>query len=239
MSVLDVDDLTVGYRAGAAVRSVTLHVEAGELLTVLGPNGAGKTTLLKTIAGLLVPWEGTVAVDGRDVTRSLTEERARAGLLLVPEGRRLFRGLTTVENLRAGAFTGRDGMSIDDVLTLFPRLAERRTSHAGLLSGGEQQMLAIGRALRAGPRALLIDEPSLGLAPMIVDLVFAAFRELSARGIAIVLAEQNVHAATAVADRCVILDTGEMRFSGPCVTEADREQIRHAYSETIALGASA
>ena len=238
MSVLDVKELIVGYRAEPVVRSVTLNVEAGELLTVLGPNGAGKTTLLRATAGLLGLWEGSVSVDGLNLTRALTEERARAGLLLVPEGRRLFRSLTTVENLRAGAFTGRDGMSIDDVLTLFPRLAERRTSQAGLLSGGEQQMLAIGRALRAGPRVLLVDEPSLGLAPMIVESVFAAFRELTARGIAIVLAEQNVHAATAVADRCVILDAGETRFSGPCASDGDRERIRRAYSETVALGAA-
>jgi branched-chain amino acid transport system ATP-binding protein len=236
---LEVDGLVVGYKAEPVVRSVALSVAAHELLTVLGPNGAGKTTLLKTIAGLMSPWDGSISIDGRDVTRSVTEERARAGLLLVPEGRRLFRSLTTMENLQAGKFTGRDGMSIDDVLSLFPRLAERRGSQAGLLSGGEQQMLAIGRALRGGPSVLLVDEPSLGLAPMIVESVFTAFRELTARGIALVLAEQNLNAATAVADTCVILDGGQTRFSGPCATDADREQVLRAYSQTVALGPAA
>jgi ABC-type branched-subunit amino acid transport system ATPase component len=156
--------------------------------------------------------------------------------VLAPEGRRLFPGLTLDENLRAGSFTGRDGHSVEDVLTRFPPLAERRDSAAGKLSGGEQQMLAVGRALRGGPRVLLIDEPSLGLAPMMVRAVFDVFRDLAAEGTSIVVAEQNVAEATRVADRCLVLSEGRIVLSGPTTTPAEREQLQAAYANLLSIG---
>jgi branched-chain amino acid transport system ATP-binding protein len=238
VSALEVQDLVVAYRAEPVVREVSFAVEPGEIVAVLGPNGAGKTTLLKTIAGLVQPRSGAVRLDGRDLRRDRPEDRARHGLLLVPEGRRLFRGLTTVENLRSGSFNGRDGYGVEEVLELFPALAKRQTSRAGQLSGGEQQMLAIGRALCGDPRVLLVDEPSLGLAPLITASVFETFRELAGRGMAIVIAEQNVHAATEVADRCLVLATGTVTFAAPSRSPEERARVGAAYAETIDIAAA-
>jgi branched-chain amino acid transport system ATP-binding protein len=239
MSALDVAALVVGYRAEPVVREVSLSVDPGEIVSVLGPNGAGKTTLFKTIAGLVPPRSGAMRLGGEDVLRDAAESRARGGLLLVPEGRRLFGSLTVVDNLRTGAFSRREGFSIDEVLELFPRLAERRESRAHQLSGGEQQMLAIGRALCGGPTVLLLDEPSLGLAPRITEIVFATFRRLADRGLAVVVAEQNVHAALAVADRCLVLDRGSVVFEGATRTEEERARVQEAYAATVDIGATA
>jgi branched-chain amino acid transport system ATP-binding protein len=239
MSALEVSDLVVGYRAEPVVREVGLTVDPGEIVSVLGPNGAGKTTLFKTIAGLVSPRSGAVRLDGEDVLRDAAESRARGGLLLVPEGRRLFGSLTVVDNLRTGAFSLREGFSIDEVLELFPRLAERRESRAHQLSGGEQQMLAIGRALCGGPTVLLLDEPSLGLAPRITEVVFQTFRRLAERGLAVVVAEQNVHAALAVADRCLVLDRGSVVFEGATRTAEEHAQVQQAYTATVDIAATA
>ena len=237
MSLLEVDGLVVAYGAEPVLRNVDLSIDAGEIVAVLGPNGAGKTTFFKAITGLVEQTEGVVRFDGADLGRTRAEDRARRGLVLVPEGRRLFRKLTVDENLRAGRFTGREGYSVGDVYLAFPRLEERRTSEAWQLSGGEQQMLAIGRALCGGPSALLVDEPSLGLAPLVVHVVFERFRALADNGIAVVIAEQNVAAATAVADRCVILQAGTVAYEGPCGTAEEIRAVNSAYASVIEIGA--
>ncbi|WP_211222209.1 ABC transporter ATP-binding protein [Nocardioides halotolerans] len=235
-AALEIDDLVAGYVVEPVLAGVSFEVQPAEVVCVLGPNGAGKTTLFKSICGLLETRSGAVRLAGDDVTRLRTERRARRGLVLAPEGRRLFPGLTVEENLTAGGFTGRDSHSVEAVLTLFPRLAERLSSAAGKLSGGEQQMLAVGRALRSGPRVLLIDEPSLGLAPMMVRAVFDVFRDLAAEGQAIVVAEQNVAEATRVADRCLVLSEGRIAFSAPTRTPEERAHVQAAYAELLAIG---
>jgi branched-chain amino acid transport system ATP-binding protein len=239
MSALSVERLLVAYGAEPVLRNVNLQVGSGEIVAVLGPNGAGKTTLFKTVAGLVEQREGRILLDGDDLRAARAEERARRGVLLVPEGRRLFRRLTVVENLRAGRFSRRDGYSLDEVFEIFPRLAERKGSEGGQLSGGEQQMLAIGRALVGGPSVLLVDEPSLGLAPLVVRAVFDQFHRLAERGLAIVIAEQNVAAATAVADRCVVLDAGAIVFESPCHTQDEIASVNDAYASVIEIGATA
>lgn len=232
--ILRVDDLVVGYVVEPVLRGITLSVSGGETVAVLGPNGAGKSTLLKTIAGLREPWSGDVRFDGSSVVGSSAESRARAGVSLVPEGRRLFRGMTVRDNLLAGSFTGRK-TDMDDVLELFPRLRDRLTTKAGMLSGGEQQMLVIGRALLGDPRVLLIDEPSLGLAPILVDAVFETFGTMAAQGRAVLLAEQNVMDATRVADRCLVVDQGSVIFEGPSTTDEERELVRRAYARMLKM----
>ena len=239
MKLLEVDGLTVGYRAEPVLREVDVSIGRGEIVAILGANGAGKTTLLKAIAGLVEPRRGTVRFCGEDLARTRIEQRARRGLILVPEGRRLFRGLTTVDNLRAGRFTEREGDSVEQVLEFFPRLAERSASRAAQLSGGEQQMLAIGRALCGGPELILLDEPSLGLAPLITESLFEALRVLVQRDLGILLAEQNVHAATRAADRCLVIDQGRIVFEGASRTTEERERVSAAYASVIELGADA
>jgi branched-chain amino acid transport system ATP-binding protein len=238
MTAIECDRLIVGYRAEPVVREVSLSVQPGEIVAVLGANGAGKTTLFKTMAGLMQPRSGSVELDGQPLGRQPPEARARRGLLLVPEGRRLFPTLSTLDNLRTGGFTGRDGYSVDEVLALFPRLADRQESLAGKLSGGEQQMLAIGRALCGGPDVLLIDEPSLGLAPRITDSVFEAFGRLARSGLAVLIAEQNVQAAMRVADRCIVLDRGNVTLSASVHTAEGREVIEQAYTATVDIDSS-
>lgn len=235
-AALEVRDLVAGYVAEPVLSGVSFGVSPAEVVCILGPNGAGKTTLFKSICGLLEARSGSVRLAGDDVTRVRTERLAKRGLVLAPEGRRLFPGLTVLDNLSAGAFTGRDGHSVDDVLARFPRLAERLGSAAGKLSGGEQQMLAVGRALRGGPSVLLIDEPSLGLAPKMVRAVFDVFRDLAAEGTSIVVAEQNVAEATRIADRCLILAEGRIVLSAPTRTAEEREQVQSAYADLLAIG---
>jgi branched-chain amino acid transport system ATP-binding protein len=239
MSGLAVENLVVAYGAEPVLRGVHFAVNPGEILAVLGPNGAGKTTLFKSIAGLLPQRSGTVSLDGRELGRSSAERRARQGIILVPEGRRLFNHLSVRDNLRTGDFTRRGGYEVDRVLEIFPRLAERLDSQAGMLSGGEQQMLAIGRALRGGPTVLLADEPSLGLAPLVVEAVFETFVEMAREGLAVVIAEQNVAAATAVADRCVILEAGELVFESECRTSEEIGAVNTAYASVIQIGSVA
>ena len=217
--LLAVDGLTVAYGAVVAIRDVTLEVARGEIVAALGPNGAGKTTLLTTIAGAHKPQHGMIRFDGDPLTGLAPEAVVRRGVALVPEGRHVFPNLTVEENLAIGgiARTDRDELRADTErwLTRFPILGERASQLAGTLSGGEQQQLAIARALMSRPRMLLFDEPSLGLAPIFVDLIFDLIRELRAEGVTLLLVEQNVHRALEVADRAYVLSAGTVVASGP------------------------
>jgi branched-chain amino acid transport system ATP-binding protein len=217
--LLVVDALTVAYGAVVAIRDVSLEVAPGEIVAALGPNGAGKTTLLRTLAGALKPQRGSVAFDGGALTGLVPEAVVRRGVALVPEGRHVFPNLTVQENLAVGgiARTDRDELRADTErwLARFPILGERANQFAGTLSGGEQQQLAIARALMSRPRMLLLDEPSLGLAPIFVDRIFELIEELRADGVTVLLVEQNVHRALEVADRAYVLSVGSVVASGP------------------------
>ena len=217
--LLEVAGLQVGYGGVPAVSELSLEVAAGSIVTVIGPNGAGKTTLLNAVMGVL-PSRGTVRFDGRVLGAAPIEVRVRAGMSLVPERRELFASMSVEDNLRLGAFRfraeGRAAMEagLAQVFALFPRLRERRAQVAGTLSGGERQMLAMGRALMGRPRLLMLDEPSLGLAPLVVADIFRTIAELRAAGVAILLVEQNARAALRVADRGYVLETGRVTHAG-------------------------
>nr|WP_052297210.1 ABC transporter ATP-binding protein [Marinithermus hydrothermalis] len=232
--MLEVENLTVRYGAVEAVRNVSFYVEEGEVVTLIGPNGAGKTTTLMALAGLL-PAEGRATYRGRPALGRTTEALAADGLVLVPERRELFAELTVEDNLLLGAFTryrrGERNLkaSLEHVYGLFPRLAERRRQLAGTMSGGEQQMLAIGRALMAKPRLLMLDEPSLGLAPLIVQEIFRTLAQLKQHGTTILLVEQNAKAALALADRGYVLETGEIQLSGPAGELAQDPRVLESY----------
>ncbi|HEY3721591.1 MAG TPA: ABC transporter ATP-binding protein [Roseiarcus sp.] len=216
-ALLTLDDVSVAYDKAEAVRKVSLSVEQGRIVTVIGPNGAGKTTLLMATIGLL-GFSGRIVFDGVDLSGLEVEERVERGLCLVPEKRELFAELSVLDNLRLGAFSRRDrGVAADlaDVFARFPRLNERRRQTAGTLSGGERQMLALGRALMMRPRLLMLDEPSLGLAPLIVREIFKAIASLREIGVSILLVEQNARAALQTADYGYILETGEITRAGP------------------------
>jgi branched-chain amino acid transport system ATP-binding protein len=215
-----------------AVDGIDLRVERGEVFGVLGPNGAGKTTTLKTINGLLHPRVGTVHFEGNDISRTPAHELVRGGIGQAPEGRRIFARLTVLENLQMGAFTRNPkeiGPDIDRVFELFPRLRERTNQLGGTLSGGEQQMLAIGRALMSEPRVLLLDEPSLGLAPILVQQVFSTIKEINAQGTTILLVEQNALQALSIAHRGYVLQTGEVVLTGDAAGLIKNEMVRKAY----------
>ena len=215
---LEVRELRAGYGRITGIDGISLTVETGELVALLGTNGAGKSTFLRAVSGMIRPWSGTVLLHGKDITGRRSDQLVRAGMAHVPEGRRMLPRLTVEENLRLGAFTqrrsGHTDEALDGVLTRFGALRERRNQKAGTLSGGEQQMLAIGRALMARPRILLLDEPSLGLSPRLVGEVFALIRELSAEGLTILLVEQNVKQGLGCADRGYVLSTGSVVMSG-------------------------
>ncbi|MGI4954974.1 MAG: ABC transporter ATP-binding protein [Janthinobacterium lividum] len=234
MSLLDVAGLNVAYGGIAALHDATLRIGAGEIVTVIGPNGAGKTTLLNAVMGVH-PGEGHVRFAGHDLNRLSIEDRVRAGLCLVPEKRELFGSLSVEDNLRLGAFRFRRGpraairSALDEVYALFPRLRERRTQHAATLSGGERQMLAMGRALMARPALLMLDEPSLGLAPLIVREIFRIVAGLRSQGCAILLVEQNARAALAVADRAYVLETGRITLQGPAAELATDPRVIATY----------
>jgi len=231
--MLELANIAVAYGEAHAVWDLSLRVGQGELLCIVGPNGAGKTTLVNTIAGVLAPRAGQIRIDGRDITRLAPHRFCEAGIALVPEGRRLFTGMSVAENLDVGSYLpaakARRRETLDEVLTLFPALKEKLTSHAGELSGGQQQMVAIGRALMARPRLLLLDEPSLGLSPLVTADMFDAIRKISAQGMTIVLVEQNVAMAMNAAHRACVLELGRIVAEGEPDELMQRPEIRKAY----------
>jgi len=233
MSLLSVKNLSVAYGGIQAVHELSLEVAPGEMVCLIGANGAGKTTTLKAISGLIVPQAGGVYFDGQSLTRLAAHEVARRGLALVPEGRGVFPRMSVVENLMMGAYIRRDRAAIardlDQIYALLPRLTERRTQLAGLLSGGEQQMLALGRAMMARPRLLLLDEPSMGLAPLMVRAVFDIIRRIAADGVAVLLIEQNAHLALKTCTRGYVLENGVVTLSGQSVELVANPAVRQAY----------
>jgi branched-chain amino acid transport system ATP-binding protein len=230
--MLALDALDVYYGEIHALRGVALEVRGGEIVTLLGNNGAGKSTTLKTISGLLVPRRGSVVFDGRPLTGVAAHEIVARGIAHVPEGRRIFNRLTVRENLTMGAYLRTDGeigADLDRAFELFPRLKERITQVAGTLSGGEQQMLAIARALMARPRLLLLDEPSMGLAPVLVEQIFTTIGSINRQGTTILLVEQNAAMALSIAHRGYVLETGTVVLSGTAGQLAENARVRHAY----------
>jgi len=230
-ALLEVTDAHVAYGKVEAVRSVSLHVADNEIVTIIGANGAGKTTLLNAIMGIL-PLEGRVALAGVDVARLEIEDRVGAGLSLVAEHRELFASMNVEDNLQLGAFRvskAQAAISFERVYALFPRLKERRRQLAGTLSGGEQQMLAMGRALMGAPKLLMLDEPSLGLAPIIVADIFKTVGELRESGVSVLLVEQNAQAALKIADRAYVMELGEFILSGPASDIAANQRVAASY----------
>jgi len=232
--LLEAKGLHAGYGKAEVLRGLSLHVDTGAVVTVIGPNGAGKSTLLNALMGLL-PSQGALHFDGQDIARLTLEERVLAGLALVPERRELFGTMSVEDNLVLGGWRPkslgvagwRNGM--EQVYTLFPRLKERRAQQAGTLSGGERQMLAIGRALMGQPKLLMLDEPSLGLAPLIVRDIFAIVSRLREQGVSILLVEQNARAALGVADHGYVLETGDLVLEGPAEQLADDPRVIETY----------
>ena len=231
--LLKVNEIEAYYGRACALRSISLEVAEGSVVALLGSNGAGKTTTLRVISGLLRPTRGSVEFDGKRIERSRADQLVRAGMAQVPEGRQLFPELTVRENLRLGAYTRRDAKSVEQdmqrVFDYFPRLRERLEQQAGTLSGGEQQMLAIGRGLMSKPRLLLLDEPSLGLAPLLVKEIFRIITEIRAAGTTVVLVEQNVHMALNVADYAYLLEAGRVVLSDQSAALRQREEVKRAY----------
>ncbi len=232
-TLLSIKNLHIGYGGIQAVKGIDLHVDQGELVTLIGANGAGKTTTLKAITGLLKPTQGAIDYAGKSVIGVPTYKVASAGLVLVPEGRGVFSGLTILENLQMGAYTRNDraeiAVDIEHKFSLFPRLKERAKQTAGTLSGGEQQMLAISRALMARPKLLLLDEPSMGLAPIMVQKIFEVVRDVSKSGVTILLIEQNAKLALQISQRGYVMDGGVITLSGESKSLLDNPKVREAY----------
>jgi branched-chain amino acid transport system ATP-binding protein len=231
--LLEISDLHVRYGRIDAVRGVSLTVAEGEIVALLGPNGAGKTSLISAAMGMVPAAAGTVRFAGADVTRLEPEDRVRLGMTMTPEGRRIFQKLTVAENLVLGAAVRRAGAEVNQdrerLLDLFPVLRERYRQLGGTLSGGEQQMLAIARSLMCRPRLLMLDEPSLGLAPRIVDQIFKLITSLREFGLTMLLVEQNAHEALRFADRAYVMSTGRVEFDGPAKALLDSKDLMHAY----------
>ncbi|MBL0719358.1 ABC transporter ATP-binding protein [Piscinibacter sp. Jin2] len=231
--MLEVEDLRVAYGGIQAVKGLSLHVQRGELVCLIGANGAGKTTTLKALTGLLAPQAGRIRFKGRDLAGQGAWDRVRAGLVMVPEGRGTFTRMSIDENLRMGAYLRRDAAGVEadlaEVFARFPRLQERRQQLAGTLSGGEQQMLAMGRALLARPELLLLDEPSMGLAPIMVDRIFEVIADIHARGTTVLLVEQNASRALALADRGYVMESGELGMHGPAAELLADPRVQAAY----------
>ena len=232
--MLEVRDLHVYYGGIHALHGISLRVPDGQIVALLGANGAGKSTTLRTIAGIVKPSEGDVLLDGESLIGLRSFEVVRRGIAMVPEGRRVFTNLTVLENLRLGAYARRDSNQViqrhlQEIFNLFPRLEERKKQSAGTLSGGEQQMLALGRALMSKPRILMIDEPSLGLAPVLAQDVFEKLKELNQAGQTILLIEQNARAAMSIANYAYILETGNIVLEGPAAELAQQDEVRKSY----------
>lgn len=233
MSILHVDNLNVYYGSIHAVKGISFDVEEGEIVTLIGANGAGKSTTLNTVAGLLKPREGKVEFEGESLLGIPPHTIVSKGMALCPEGRRVFLQMSVRENLEMGAFTRRDSAEIADSLEMvfdrFPRLKEREGQSAGTLSGGEQQMLAMGRALMSKPRLLMLDEPSMGLAPILVQEIFNIIKSLHETGTTVLLVEQNARMALSVADRAYVLETGRVSMSGNAADLANDDRVKQAY----------
>ena len=231
--ILQLNDIHTYYGSIHALKGISLEVHEGEIVTLLGANGAGKSTTLRSINGLNRPRQGTIRFQGRDITSVPAHEIVKRGIAQAPEGRRLFPRMTVTENLEMGAFQRNDKAEIradmDRVFELFPRLAERRHQKAGTMSGGEQQMCAMGRALMARPKLLMLDEPSMGLAPIFVERIFEIVKEINQQGTPILLVEQNALMALDVADRGYVLETGHVALEGPAADLRENEQVRKTY----------
>lgn len=232
-SIIHTENLSRSFGAVTAVDNLSIDVPRGIVFGFLGPNGAGKTTTLRTASGLKKPTSGTIVVDGRDITAASPQERVKLGLCQVPEGRRVFPQMTVQENLEMGAYQRKDKANLasdfDDVFGRFPVLKERRKQTAGTLSGGEQQMLAMGRALMSRPRILLLDEPSMGLAPLLVAEIFDIIKQINEAGTTVLLVEQNANMALRIADRAYVMETGSIVLEGPASELLDTEDIKRAY----------
>jgi len=231
--LLEVKDLHVSYGAIRALKGVSCQVGEGEIVALIGANGAGKTTTLRTISGLIRPQSGSITYKGQALTKMAPHQIVSMGISQVPEGRRVFTRMTVMENLEMGAYIRNDSANvkadIKKVFERFPRLEERKNQLAGTLSGGEQQMLAMGRALMSRPVLLLLDEPSMGLAPMLVQEIFSIIKEINQAGTTILLVEQNAHMALSIANRAYVLETGEVVLSGPAQDLANNPEVQKAY----------
>src|SRR5687767_2389847 len=231
--MLSLENVSVNYGAIEALTGVSMHVEQGEVVTLIGANGAGKTTALRTIPGLLQPRQGKIIFEGDDISAKATHKLVARGISMSPEGRGVFANLTVRENLHMGAYLSKDkSQVIEDMaraFKMFPRLKEREAQKAGTLSGGEQQMLAMGRALMSNPRLLLLDEPSLGLAPLVVHTIFEAIDEFKSKGTMILVVEQNAYAAVGYSDRAYVLQTGRIAMEGPSKDLPNNPRIKQAY----------
>lgn len=231
--MLTIDNINVYYGAIHALKGISVEVTEGQIVTLIGANGAGKSTILRTISGLLKPKTGKIDFEGKNIAGQPAQNIVKMGISQVPEGRRVFANMTVMENLELGAFVRKDKKGIQEdlqnVFTKFPRLAERRTQLSGTLSGGEQQMLAMGRALMSRPRLLLLDEPSMGLAPLLVKEIFSIIQEINAGGTTVLLVEQNAHMALSIAHKAYVLETGRITLSGDAKELAASEEVRKAY----------
>ncbi len=231
--LLDVENLQVSYGAIHALRGVTFTVDEGEIVALIGANGAGKSTTLNTISGIIRPDSGRILFEGEDITQISSAQIVRKGIVQVPEGRKIFARMSVRENLEMGAYTLNDKMQIRDhmkrVFDVFPRLQERQNQLGGTLSGGEQQMLATGRGLMADPKLLLLDEPSMGLAPILVEQIFEVIQDINRQGVSILLVEQNAQMALSIADRAYVLETGTVALSGEASKLMQNPMVKEAY----------
>ena len=233
MAMLEIKDLQVYYGMINAIKGISFEVNAGEVIALIGANGAGKTTVLHTITGLVAPRAGSIMFEGTDLVKTPAHKILSLGMAHVPEGRRVFQQLTVYDNLKLGAYVMKDKKQVEKnleyVYTHFPRLKERRNQVSGTLSGGEQQMLAMGRALMSNPKILLMDEPSMGLSPLLVNEIFGIIKEVSADGTTVLLVEQNAKKALSIADRAYVLETGNISLSGKACDLINDEQVKKAY----------
>jgi len=232
-TLLEVENLNVYYGAIYALKGISFHVDKGEIVALIGANGAGKSTTLNTVSGLLRPRVGTVTFENEDITQTASDQIVQKGIVQVPEGRKIFATLTVLENLEMGAYTRRDKTEIhkatENVFQRFPRLAERQSQLGGTLSGGEQQMLAIARGLMSQPRVMLLDEPSMGLAPLLVEQIFSIIQDINKQGVSILLVEQNAQMALSIADRAYVLETGIVVMEGTGQELLHNDMVIEAY----------